>query len=149
MKMNKLVGSTVVVVLIVLLGVTSALADVPAPPAGEGSAETRWYTGYGSGGSTEQCFDLPNGWVNTVIRFWHPADQEWVDLATEYRTENGVKKVCADIPANGWIALQGKFVEGLVDPEKTFCDRNPDDAACQPTEPLVQKVQNGHDVRQP
>jgi hypothetical protein len=131
-KINKLFGSIVIVVLIGLMSITSVLADAPAPPVGFENIEPLWYTGFGSGGSTEQCFDLPNGWVDKVIRFWHPADQKWVDLATTYQTVDGVKQACTIVPANGWVALQGKYIQELVDPEKTFCDRNPDDDVCQP-----------------
>jgi len=118
--------------MITLMNVTNVLADAPAPPAGQGNAETRWSTLFGSGGSTEECFDIPNGWGSTVIRFWHTANQEWVDLATEHKTVDGVKQACADISAIGWVALQGMYTEGLVDPEKTFCERNPDHDDCQP-----------------
>lgn len=78
------------------------------------SIETRWYTGFGSGGSTEECFNVPAGWANVIIRYWHTPNQEWVDLATEFKTVDGVKKACADIPANGWIALQGMELGGKL-----------------------------------
>ncbi|MBT3389531.1 MAG: hypothetical protein HN413_03895 [Chloroflexi bacterium] len=125
MKTPKLLGSLVVVLVIALVGASSVLADAPAPPEGEGNVGSFFFTGFGSGGSTEYCFDLPTGWASPWVRFWHTADQEWVDLATEFKTVDGVKKACAVIPANGWIALQGKQTTDKVDPESplTECER--------------------------
>ncbi|MBT3389530.1 MAG: hypothetical protein HN413_03890 [Chloroflexi bacterium] len=125
MNPPKLMASFVLVLMIALLSITGVLADAPAPPEGEGNVGSFFFTGFGSGGSTEYCFDLPTGWASPWVRFWHTADQEWVDLATEFKTVDGVKKACADIPANGWIALQGKQTTGLVDPESplTECER--------------------------
>jgi len=127
MKTSRFYSSLVFVSIFSLLFASGALADAPAPPSGQGSAETRWYTGFGLPDSGEECFDVPNGWGSLKIRFWHTADQEWVNLETTFKTVDGVKKACAIIPANGWIALQGQHTEGLVDPEKSFCERNPDD----------------------
>lgn len=52
--------------------------------------------------------------------------QKWVDLATEFKTSiDGVKQACADIPANGWVALQGKSTENkLPEYEPDFCVTN-------------------------
>ena len=131
MKASKYYISLVFVSIFSLISASGVLADAPDPPAGQGNAETRWYTGFGLPGSTEECFDVPKGWGSFKIRFWHTANQEWVDLGTTFKTVDGVKKACAIIPANGWIALQGQYTEGLVDPEKTFCERNPDHEDCQ------------------
>lgn len=124
MKTNKIYISLIFVSIISLISVTGILADAPAPQAGQGNAETRWYTGFGLPGSTEECFEVPSGWGSLKIRFWHTANQEWVDLETTFKTVDGVKKACATIPANGWIALQGQYTKGLIDPEISPCERD-------------------------
>ena len=131
MKASKFYYSFVFVSIFSLLFASGVLADAPDAPEGQENAETRWYTGFGLPGITEECFNVPKGWGSLKIRFWHTANQEWVDLETTFKTVDGVKKACAIIPANGWIALQGQYTEGLVDPEKTFCDRHPDHDDCQ------------------
>lgn len=139
MRANTVHISIIIVSIFSLLSATGVLADAPAPPDGRGNAETRWYTGFGLPDSGEECFEVPNGWGSLKIRFWHTADQEWIDLETTFKTVDGVKKACANIPANGWIALQGQYTEGLVDPEKSFCERNPNHQDC-----LVCTGFNGH-----
>ena len=75
--------------------------------------ESRWHTGFGSGDNTEQCFDIPKGYAEVTIRYWHVPDQMWVEQETEFKMVDGVKQVCADVQANGWVALQGKHTEGI------------------------------------
>jgi|SaaInl7_150m_RNA_FD_contig_21_470627_length_536_multi_24_in_0_out_0_2 hypothetical protein len=92
----------------------TALADAaPDPPDGWKNIETRLYTGFGSSDHKEQCFDIPKGYSEVTILYWHSADKKWVEQKTTLQTVDGVKQICALVDANGWVAFQGKHTEGI------------------------------------
>jgi hypothetical protein len=91
---------------------------LPDPLAGYDNIDSALVEILNPGNKLHMCFLLPNGWVNTVISFWHPTDQTWVELETETEIINGVKYRCADADVNGTFAFQGQKVFGLLDPER-------------------------------
>jgi hypothetical protein len=91
---------------------------LPDAPPGYDNIDSVLVSTLNPGEKIRVCFPLPKGWVNTLIRFWHPTNLAWVDLDTDTEIIGGVKHRCADLDANGTFAFQGQYVEGLVDPDK-------------------------------
>ena len=135
MKACKLFVNFVLISIFSLISVISALADeAPNPESPLGNVEVRWYTGVGGILGTEECFDIPNSWAYTTISYWHTYDEKWVELKTVHKTVDGVTQACAVINNVGWIALQGFYTDGFVNPELEFCQRVPEHADCQATQ---------------